>query len=64
MHPLNWFPPRCSDSKLARLPNSGGISPLNWFQGRSVAQYAKQRRTVVRPCLIAGQSLECRSLSR
>ena len=29
-HPLNWFPSICSVDKLARLPNSGGIFPLNW----------------------------------
>ena len=28
MHPLNWLPSRSSTTRLARLPNSGGISPL------------------------------------
>ena len=28
-HPLNWFSPRYRSVRLARLPNSGGISPLN-----------------------------------
>ena len=29
-HPLNWFPPRIRYVR-SRLPNSGGISPLNWL---------------------------------
>ena len=31
-HPPNWFPKRPSPIRLARLPNSGGISPLNRFR--------------------------------
>ena len=30
-HPLNWIPLRPKDFRLASLPNSGGISPLNWW---------------------------------
>ena len=29
-HPLSWFLWRPSHIRLVRLPNSGGISPLNW----------------------------------
>ena len=30
-HPVNWVCWMYSTVRLARLPNSGGISPLNWF---------------------------------
>ena len=34
MHPVNWFPPRRSHPRLARPPNSGGISPRNSLLSR------------------------------
>ena len=33
-HPINWFPARSIHARLARLPNSDSISPLNWFSLR------------------------------
>ena len=34
-HPVNWLKLRSSTSRLTRLPNSGGISPLNCFLKRN-----------------------------
>ena len=34
MHPLNWLSLSTRFVRLVRLPNSGGISPLNSFKAR------------------------------
>ena len=31
MHPVNWLLERYSRHSLVRLPNSAGISPVNWL---------------------------------
>ena len=31
MHPLHWFPNSNRVFRLERLPNSVGISPVNWL---------------------------------